>query len=105
MNRVTFRMAIEAEEELAEIYLTSSDPDAIVRASHEIDELLRVNPSSKGLEANSATIDDETAAILVKRTDSIPIGLRSFEFGPLEVFFTASEPDGLAVIWLIRSRR
>jgi hypothetical protein len=105
MARVTVRMSPEAEQELAAIYLESSDPQAIVRASYEIDALLTVDPETKGTEANSATNDDETAEILLHRTGTIPPGLRSFPFGPLEVFFTADEADGMATIWLLRWRR
>ena len=102
MNRVTVRNHPEVDQDLAHIYLDFPDPGSIIRASYEIDELLKVNPSSKGREVTSSTIDDQTALILEQRTGTIPEGLRSFEFGPLEVFFTASEPDSLAIIWLIR---
>lgn len=98
-------MAPQAEEELAAIYLGYPDPDEIVRASYEIEELLKVDPSTKGREAILAGIDDDAETALEQRTGTIPEGLRYFEFGPLEVFFTPSEPDSLAVIWLIRHRR
>lgn len=102
MPRVTVRWHTAAEDELARIWMNSSDASQIERAANEIDALLSLNPSSKGRSAGD--MDAASLQALSDRSLAIPDDLRWLRCGPLEVIYYASEPDCMAVVLRVTRR-
>jgi hypothetical protein len=79
--------------------------DQVRRAANEIDQLLSVDPGSKGKPFALAALDTDSVTLLIARTTALPEDLRWFRCGPLEVFLTAHEEDCMAIALHVRSRR
>lgn len=101
MASVTVRWSTAAESELASIWMNSAD--AIERAANEIDALLSINPSSKGIPITE--LDEESLADVLAHALPMPVELRWFRCGPLEVFFQSFELDCMAIVIHVRRRR
>jgi hypothetical protein len=80
------------------------DPSAIERAVNEVDELLRVNPSGKGMLTDLLDLPAELSDLLLHRLPNWSMDLRCVHCGPVEVFFTAAEDDRQAHVWHVRRR-
>jgi hypothetical protein len=105
MNRATVRWHIDAQNDLAAMWIASPIADAVRRAVQEVDELLRVSPSTKGqLHALSLLTADEID-LLQERSGVIPEDLQMIRCGPIEVFFVAHEADAMAIVYRVRPRR
>ena len=69
-----------AQNQLAQIWMDASDRNAVTRASHEIDRLLRTQPQTVGEELGD---------------------YRRLEVTPLEVVYTVSPDDCLVQVWRV----
>jgi hypothetical protein len=105
MSRVTVRWYLEAEEELAELWLAADDQGSIEAAANEIDVLLSLNPGTKGRPYALATLDEESIALLQARVAELPEDLRWFRCGPIEVYFRPLEDDGMVLVMHLRARQ
>ncbi len=96
----------KAYEDLAEIYLKSDSEERgrIQRAIHEIDELLRVNPGSKGKQIFAGQLPPGVLDKLFDRMSFIPEIVRQIRVGPMEAVFTDHEEDGRVNLWFIKLR-
>lgn len=104
MIRVTVCWHAAAEGDLAQIWMTDPNPDAIQRASFEVDELLRVDPSRKGSSIDLLAVDAVVAEKVLNRATRWSDEFRCLQCGPLELLFTASEDDRQAHVWHVRRR-
>lgn len=102
--RVTVCWSDHALNDLADIYLAADDRNEISAAVNEVDELLKVDPSQKGLELPISILENDTLDRLAERFDDLPSSLRVMHLGPLEVVFTAHELDGQARVWVASTR-
>jgi hypothetical protein len=104
MIRVTVCWSPDAEGELASVWMSDRHPSAIERSANEIDALLRVDPSTKGLPTDLLDLPADMAETLLARLPNWSVDLRCVRCGPLEVFFTVSEEDRQANVWCVRRR-
>lgn len=104
MRPVTVRWHHEAENELAQLWLTASDKRSIRAAGNDIDARLAVSPSLKGQPFALATLDELSTALIQQRASVLPEDLRTLRSGPVEVFFWPLEDDGMAIVLHARLR-
>ncbi len=76
--RYTVTCAPGVDDELADIWLRASDPQAVTDAANEVDRILRVSPLDVGIESGQG---------------------RVFVVLPLAVVYTVSPDDCLVTIW------
>ena len=95
-----------ALEDLADIYLHANgvERDRIQRAAHEIDQLLRVTPSTKGERVFAGQLSELILTHLFDRKGSIPEISRRIRFGPIVAYFADQEEDGRAIVWCLQLR-
>jgi hypothetical protein len=104
MSRVTVCWHRTAQEDLAELWMSAADPSLIERATNEMDQLLRINPASKGKPYALAILDEETIQLICDRTIQLPEDLRVLRLGPLEALFEPREQDRMALVLHVRLR-
>jgi hypothetical protein len=102
MTRVTVRWNPDALAELAQLWNTSQERARISAAANAIDQLLRVDPTQKGLPHALAMLDEADIELLLERTDYLPVDLRWLRSGPLEVLFTPKEEDRMVIVHHVR---
>jgi plasmid stabilization system protein ParE len=83
MTRYTVSWRPEVKDDLADIWMNTSERQSVSIAADRIDELLARDAASQG--------------------NDIHEGLRSLIVEPLLVYFTVSEPDRLAIVWAVRA--
>jgi len=83
MTRYTVVWVQSAQDELAELWLSAPNRNAVTTAAHAIDEKLGEDAADKGSELSE--------------------GLRSLFEPPLKVIFTVSEDDRVAEVLRVRS--
>jgi mRNA-degrading endonuclease RelE of RelBE toxin-antitoxin system len=83
MNRYTVVWVKSAEDELVEIWIASSERNAIAAATHEIDRQLATDPASKGEPLNE--------------------GLRAIHIAPLRAIYSVSDDDRIVEIVVVRA--
>lgn len=105
MRPVTVCWDEDAERDLAGLWMSADDQRSIEQAANEIEQLLRVGPSSKGRPFALATLDEDSARLIAERATALPEDLRWMRCGPLEVFFHPREADGQVNIYHVRPRR
>jgi hypothetical protein len=82
MTRFTVVWSTPALNELAQLWIEAGDRDAVNTAAASIDRELAANPENKG--------------------EAVHEGLRALEALPLFVLYSASEPDRLVRVVLLR---
>ena len=82
MTRYSVVWVQSAEDELADLWLKASDPNAVTTAAHAIDQVLSENASVKGSELSE--------------------GLRSLSAPPLKTIFTVREDDRIVEVLRVR---
>lgn len=87
-----------AEEDLAALWLDAAQRDLIRRAAHEIDQLLRVDPASKGMRHALSLLGEDSIAKIERRAKVLPEDLQRVRCGPLDVFFVSSEEDAMVTV-------
>lgn len=103
MTWVTVHWHTASVDELARLWPNTESRKSIEAAANEIDQLLRVNPASKGKHVYAGMLDATSLEALKDRMGANPEVLRWLRFGPLEVFFTADELDRQAIVWRVRA--
>jgi hypothetical protein len=83
MTRYTEVWNQSAQFELAELWLIAVDRSAVTSATHEIDQMLSADASTKGSELSE--------------------GLRSLIVSPLKVIFAASDDDRIVEVLRVRN--
>lgn len=94
-----------AQDDLAELWLSSDLRESIEFASNEVDQLLRVDPGSKGRPFALATLSEPAMQQLERRTQSLPEDLRWLSFGPLEFYFIAKQQDCMVIVAMVTHRK
>ena len=84
MTRYTVVWPQSSLDELAEIWLKSSDRAAVTSAAHQIDQALAEDPGRKGLEVSE--------------------GLRALYVEPLRILFVARDDDRIAEVVRVKQR-
>jgi plasmid stabilization system protein ParE len=83
MTRYTVVWVDSAKDELAEVWMSSADREAVVAATQAIDGELAQDATTRG--------------------DELSEGLRSLFVPPLKVIFVVREPDRIVEILRVRS--
>jgi hypothetical protein len=105
MRPITVCWDEHAERDLAALWMSAADQQAIEQSANEIEHLLRIAPSTKGRPFALATLDEDSARLIAERAMALPEGLRWVRCGPLEVFFEPREADGQVNVYHVRLRR
>ena len=105
MLSCTVRWHQAAQDELANLWLSGLDREALSRSANEIDVLLRISPATKGRPFGLAALDEVAIQLVQSRVDPLPEDLRFVVMGPLEFYYLARELDSLVLIVMARRRR
>lgn len=104
---VTVEWKAAAYEDFTEMCLHASsreERERIQRATHQIDRLLEISPSTAGEKVFAGQLEPAMMTLLWNRQGSIPEVSRRIRLGPIEVYFTDHEDEGWAIVWCLQRR-
>jgi hypothetical protein len=104
MIRYTVVWDRKAEDQLAVIWMTATDPSSIQRAFREVDELLAVAPHQKGSPFGLAQLSPNSGEELLARISPLPEDLRQLRLGPVEAYFVVLEDDRKVIVYYAKLR-
>jgi hypothetical protein len=103
-QRCTVRWHEAVFDDLAEIWLEVSDRGIVTRAIAEIDQILKLNPATKGQAHALARLTEHQSDAVLDRIGYLPEGLRALSLGPLVCFFLPFEEDAMVLVTLLDKR-